>query len=176
MNKNRFIILALLIPVFIGIGQNQGKDIWEPLRYLEGTWEGKGDGMSGVSTVVQEYEFILNGNFMRMTTKSVFKPQEKNPEGEVHEDIGFFSFDRARRQFIMRGFYVEGFVNHYAGTVSEDGKTVTFETEAVENAPPGTRAKLVFVRTGERELEQSFHVAWPDRDYGCLSTNILKKK
>jgi hypothetical protein len=132
--------------------------------------------MRGVSTVIQEYTFVLGVNFLGMDTRSVFKPQEENPKGEVHEDFGIFSYDGGREKFVLRGFCVEGFVNRYVGEVSEDGMTLTFETEAVEKAPTGTRAKLVFLRKSERKLEQSFYVSLPGRDWSCMSTNYLKKK
>jgi hypothetical protein len=169
-------VLVLFLPFFVASFQTKKPDVWEPLRFLEGTWEGQGDGMSGVSMVRQEYQFILNGNFLRMKTRSEFKPQEKNPKGEIHEDVGFFSHDKARKKVVLRVFYVEGFINQYIGTISEDGKTLTFETEAIENAPPGTRAELVFQKTGVDALEQSFYVAWPGKDFSCFSTNRLKKK
>ncbi len=172
----RAIVLILVIPFLAAAFQADKGDVWKPLRFLEGHWEGRGDGMSGVSTVVQEYVFVLGGNFLRMTTKSEFKPQEKNPTGEIHEDLGIFSYDSGRGKFILRGFYVEGFVNRYVGEVTEDGRTLTFETEAVENAPSGTRAKLVFLRTDDNGLEQSFHVSFPGREWSCLSTNYLRKK
>ena len=41
-----------------------------------------------------------------MKTRSVFEPTEKNPKGEIHEDFGVFSYDRTRKTFVMRGFYV----------------------------------------------------------------------
>lgn len=173
--KRALITIGLVILV-AAIVPGQQADPWKPLRFLEGTWEGYGDGMSGRSTVVQEYAFVLKGNFLRMTTRSEFKPQEKNPKGEIHEDFGIFSYDGGRKKIVLRGFYVEGFVNRYVGETSEDGRTLTFETEAVENAPPGTKAKLVFLRKGEGELVQSFHVAFPGRDWSCMSTNSLKKK
>jgi hypothetical protein len=104
-----------------------------------------------------------------MTTRSVFKPQEKNPEGETHEDLGIFSFDRSRKVFVLRGFYVEGFVNQYVfNPFSGDGDSMEFVTENVENAPPGTKAKLVFRKTADDEIEQSFHVAFPGREYSCF--------
>ena len=173
--KNVVVVFFLLSLLAFAV-QGEDIDVWEPLRYLEGVWVGQGDGMSGVSTVTQEYRFILNGKFLRVATRSEFKPQEKNPKGEIHEDIGFFSFDRSRKKFILRGFYIEGFVNQYVGEVSEDGKTITLETETIENAPPGTRAKLILKKISENELEESFFVAWPDREFSCMTTNRLKRK
>jgi hypothetical protein len=48
-------------------------------------------------------------------------------------------------------------------------------TEAVENAPPGTQAKLIFIWDGDRTLEQSFHVAFPGREFSCFSTNRMTR-
>ncbi len=172
----KLLVVFLLTSLMALASQNNNVELWEPLRFLEGIWTGQGEGMSGISTVNQEYRFILNGEFLQMTTRSELKPQEKNQKSEIHEDIGFFSFDHTRKKFMLRGFYVEGFINQYVGDISEDGKTITFETEAIENAPPGTRAKLVFQQTSRNELEQSFFVAWPERDFSCMSTNRLKRK
>jgi hypothetical protein len=172
----KLIVMILLLSLLTFANQSEKVDVWELLRFLEGVWQGQGDGMSGISSVTQEYQFIFNGQFLQMTTKSEFKPQEKNPKGEIHEDIGFFSFDRSRKKFMLRGFYAEGFINQYIGDISEDGQIISFETEAIENAPPGTKAKLVFQKISSDELEQSFHVAWPGRDFSCMSTNTLKRK
>jgi len=174
--KKLTVILLVLPLLGAAASQNDKQDVWQPLRFLEGVWEGRGEGSSGVSAVVLVYRFILGGNFLQGTTKAQFEPQEKNPKGEVHEDIELLSYDQGRKIFVLRGFYSEGFVNHYVGQISADGSTLTFETEAVENAPKGTRAKLVFLKKGPAELEQSFHVAWPGRDYACMSTNFLKKR
>lgn len=175
--KKNLIHIVLLIPLFLFTQQDQTANPWDHLRFLEETWEGTGDGMSGVSSVIQNYLFVLNGQFIRMTTKSVFKPQEKNPKGEVHEDFGFFSFDRARNVFVLRSFYVEGFVNQYIfNPESQNGNIIDFATESVENAPPGTKAKLVFNKISEDKIEQSFHVAFPGQEFSCFSTNILQRK
>ena len=173
--KNVVVVFFLLSLLAFAV-QGEDIDVWEPLRYLEGVWVGQGDGMSGVSTVTQEYRFILNGKFLSVDTRSEFNPQEKNPKGEIHEDIGFFSFDGSRKKFILRGFYSEGFVNQYIGDILVDGKTINFETEVIENAPPGTRAKLVLKKISDNEMEESFFVAWPDRDFSCMNTNRLKRK
>jgi hypothetical protein len=171
------LFLFLLIPAILNAQGASEKDVWQPLKFLKGKWEGQGDGMSGTSVVSQEYKFILNGNFLEMRTKAVFEPQEKNPEGEVHEDFGVFSYDQFRKIFVLRSFYVEGFVNQYIHeSVSEDGMTLTFVSELIENAPAGTKAKLIFKRIDDDTIEQSFHVAFPGQEYGCLSVNTLKRK
>src|SRR5688572_25932688 len=86
---------------------------WEPLRFFVGSWTGVGDGQPGSSTVEREYSFTLNDRFLEVRNKSTYLPQGKNPKGEVHEDRGLVSWDRARRRFVFRQFHVEGFVNQY---------------------------------------------------------------
>ncbi len=175
MRIMRLLALILMLPIAVGAQAEQKVDFWEPLRFLEGSWEGQGDGMSGKSEVTQVYDFLLNGQFLQMRTRSVFEPQEKNPEGEIHEDMGVFSYDQARETFILRAFYIEGFVNTYVlSETSEDGKTLTFESEAVENAPPGTKARLIFQQKTDGELEQRFFVAFPGSEFSCFTTNQLK--
>lgn len=173
MIKKIIALLILVTSVVLATAEAE-RDVWEPLRFLEGTWQG---GEEGVSKVTQVYQFVLNGNFLHMKTRSVFEPTEKDPKGEVHEDFGIFSYDRARKTFVMRGFYVEGFVNTYVmDDIPEDGKSFTFLTEHVENAPEGTKAKLVFDVLGENEIEQSFHVAFPGREFSCFFTHHLSKR
>lgn len=177
MNRKSVYVLILLLPVMLLSQTEPDQDIWQPLRYLEGSWMGEGEGMSGTSVVEQEYSFLLQGKYLQMTTRAVFKPQEKNPKGEIHEDMGIFSYDQARKKFMLRGFYVEGFVNQYIlESVAEEGSLLTFVTEVIENAPPGTKAKLTFKRLSDSELEQSFFVAFPGQELTCLSVNTLKKK
>jgi hypothetical protein len=169
-------LVVLLIPLLAAVAQNAKPDIWKPFEYLEGVWEGRGEATSGISSVVQEYRFILGGNFIQATNRAEFKAQEKNPQGELHEDMEFISYDQGRKTHVLRGFYSEGFVNRYIGKIEDGGKSIIFETEAVENAPAGTRAKIVLRRTAPGKLEQSFYVAWPGREYSCMSTNYLTKR
>ncbi len=178
MRLNVYLLIFMLaFPAVLLAQADQNKDAWLPLRDLEGVWEGRGDGMSGFSRVTQTYQFILNGKFLQMKTKSIFKPQEKNPKGEIHEDLGIFSFDNARKKIILRGFYVEGFVNQYVlNEISEDGEIFSLLTEKIENAPEGTQAKLVFEILSSDEINQSFHVAFPGQEYTCFSVNRLKRK
>lgn len=147
-------------------------DGWTNLKYLEGIWQMKKPGVE----LTQEYSFLFKGKFLRMKTKSIFAPSEKKPKGEIHEDLGIFSYDKARKKLILRGFYSEGFVNQYLLTgISKDGKLLTFTSESLENSPKGTKAKLTFEKINDKELVQKFYVAWPNKNYACFSDNHLKK-
>jgi len=147
-------------------------DRWAGFRYLIGTWRMDTAEVSNF----QRYAFMFNGTFLRMQTRTVIKPSEQKPEGDVHEDLGIFSHDGARDTIVLRSFHSEGFVNLYVlDRVSEDGKTMTFVTESVDNAPAGTRARLTFEMIGPDEFVQKFSVAWPDKDFICYSDQRFKK-
>ncbi len=175
--SKKILILILLLPALFSAQTDQKKDVWQSLKVLEGIWEGQGDGMSGISQVTQEYKFILKGKFLQMKTSSIFEPQEKNPRGEHHEDMAVFSYDQNRKKFILRSFYIEGFVIQYLlDDMGEEEKTLTFVSENVENGPPGTKARLVFKFTKDDEMEQSFFVAFSGSEFSCFVVNNLKRK
>lgn len=174
MLKTLVFTLFLIVPV-AALAQ-EAPDPWKAFRFLEGTWTGTGEGLSGTSTVTQSYEFILGGKFLKITTRSEFPPQEKNPEGEMHEDLSIVSYDTGTKSHIMRAFYVEGFVNTYRlASVSTEG-SLTFITTDIENAPPTTKARLILRRLSDNEMEESFWVAFPGQKNTCLVTNRLKKQ
>jgi hypothetical protein len=108
------VLLVALLAVSATPQTNQKPDIWEPLKFFVGAWQGTSQGQPGQGVCVREYQFALNGKFLQVRNKSTYAPQEKNPKGEVHEDWGMFSYDRARKKFVLRQFHVEGFVNQYA--------------------------------------------------------------
>ncbi len=83
--------------------------MWEHLAFFAGSWQGTGKGQPGDSQVERVYRFILNNKFLEVRNKSTYPPQDKNPNGEVHEDIGLISFDTDRGFFVFRQFHIEGF-------------------------------------------------------------------
>ena len=171
------IILVLVLPRLLWAQAEEKEDIWQPLRPLIGEWKGKGSGASGASEIEARYEFALGDRYIEAWHRSVFEPTERKPEGAIHEDTGFISYDSGREAFILRQFHVEGFVNTYVlDSLSADGNTLVFVTEAVENAPPGTRVRWEIVFRGEDELATSFHVAWSEGDYQCFSQDVLSRQ
>jgi len=109
----RLILLLLLLPCVISAQSGNSEDIWAPLKPLIGKWEGRGEGKSGISKIEAEFRFVLREKYMEVRHKGTFEPQEKNPKGEVHEDLGFISYDSIRKKFVFRQFHVEGFINQY---------------------------------------------------------------
>ena len=168
----RFMIIIVVFPIFTLSLVAERIDRWANLRYLIGTWKIENPKV----TNTQHFSFLFNGQFIQMKTRAVFKPTAKKPKGEIHEEQGLFSYDSMSNKLVLRSFHSEGFVNTYHLTeISKDGNTLTFMSVAVENAPAGTRAKLIFQKINDRELIQKFLVAWPDKEYTCFSDNHLKK-
>lgn len=139
----RKVILLMLLAPLLGVAQETRRaDPWPPFVFFVGSWKGTGKGQPGVSKVERRYQFILDGKFMEVKHKSVYEPQPKNPKGETHEDLGFVSYDRGRKQHLFRQFHTEGFVIHYlVESISTDNKVIVFQSESIENIPSGWRAR-----------------------------------
>ena len=78
--------------------------MWTPFNFFIGLWKGSGQGKPGHSRVERKYEFVLNDKFLFVQNKSIYDPQDKNPNGEIHEDRGLISYDRARETYVFRQF------------------------------------------------------------------------
>lgn len=173
----RLLLLFALLASILFAQTEIKQDVWQPLRFFVGEWEGTVEGKSGVGKLTQQSQLVLGGQFLQMKNTATFEPQEKNPKGEVHEDWGVFSYDTNREKFVFRQFHVEGFVNQYVlDTISEDGKTLVFITEQIENISGGWRAKLTYKILNESEFQQLFELAGPKRDFACYSQSTLKRK
>lgn len=152
-------------------------DPWQPLRVLIGKWEGEASGQSGNGKTEREYKFTLNNRFIHVANKSVYPPQTQNPKGETHEDIGFISYDKSARKLILRQFHGEGFVNQYSlDTVSEDGRTFTLITTAIENIAPGWRAREAYRIVSDNEFVETFSLAEPGKDFVTYSETRFRRK
>jgi hypothetical protein len=58
--------------------------------------------------VRREYARAMNSRFIPVHNRSEYAAQEMNPKGEVHEDEGFFSFDRTRSGSCFGSFTSNG--------------------------------------------------------------------
>ncbi len=150
--------------------------IWLPLRVFIGSWEGKGGGEPGIGDYARSYQFVLNKKYIEVKNKSMYPPNKDNPNGQVHEDWGYFSYDRARRTFILRQFHIEGFVNQYKlDSISADGKKLVFVSEAIENIPPGWRAKETYEVLSEDQIRETFELAEPNKPFAVYSKVTLNR-
>jgi hypothetical protein len=182
-----FRVAAILAPAFVMSftapgepAQSPGSpanpaDLWAPIRFVVGSWEGTSSGQPGSGTVKREYRFVLRERFIEGRTISTYPPQEKNPKGEVHEDLAYFSYDRSRKTLRMRQFHVEGFVTEYAATAAGPSEIV-FDSESIENIPAGWRARETWRVTGPDSFVEVFELAEPGKEFTVYSETRLTRR
>ena len=61
-------------------------------------------------------------------------------------------------------------------SISRDGKTIVFVSEAIENIPSGWRAKETYMFSGENEFTETFELAEPNKGFELYSKAVLKRK
>ena len=153
----------------------QTEDVWAPMRFLLGTWDSTSAGQPGNGTGIREYRLVLGDRFIEVRNRTTYPPQEKNPKGEVHEDVGYISFDGTRKLFVLRQFHVEGFVNTYVAAPSGSGALV-FTSEAIENIPAGWRARETYRIVSADERIEVFELAEPGKDFSTYSEARLRRR
>ena len=95
----------------------------------------------------------------------------------MHEDLGYFSYDKSLKKFKLRQYHIEGFVNEYVlDSISPDKKTIVFQTYEIENIPKGFKAKETYRILSENEIEETFELAEPGKPFEVYSKVLLKKK
>ena len=171
------LLLVLVLSPGVVAQSAQQVDVWEPLKFFVGSWEGTAKGQAGDGKVEREYQFVLKGKYLYAKNKSTYLQQEKNPEGEVHEDWGLFSYDRGRKQFVLRQFHVEGFVNQYAlDPTASNSKTLVFVTESIENILAGWRAREIYKLLSNDEFIEVFELAAPGKEFEVYTENHFKRR
>ena len=171
------VALCVLPGVSLAAGQ-QPSGANAPLAALDpliGQWRGTSEGRPGDGTVEREYARILNSRFVHAKNRSIYPPQERNPKGEEHEDLGIFSFDRSRKRIVFRQFHVEGFVNQYVQEPPSADGTLVFVTESIENIPAGWRARETYRFIGPDEFEEVFELSEPGKPFELYSRAKLKR-
>jgi hypothetical protein len=160
------IFIVLCIPVLL-LGQGVRNDsLWLPFQPFIGQWTGTGGGEPGVGKYERTYQYVLGKNFVEVRNISKYPPSERQPQGEVHEDVGYFSYDQVNQQFRLRQFHVEGFVNDYVlDSITPDKRTIVFVTEAIENLPPGWKARETYRILDQNRMMEVFELAEPGKEY-----------
>lgn len=123
----RVTIALILLPLLSNAQMSKQDSVWLPFKNMIGKWTGTSEGQPGKGQYERSYEIVLNKKFIEVKNKSTYSPSKEHPKGEIHEDKGFISYDKARKTFVLRQFHVEGFVNQYRmESISTDGKTIVF--------------------------------------------------
>jgi len=172
--KFLFIFMALQFSLFAQ--ETQQDSTWEIFRFFIDSWDGYETGRTGFGKGGREYKLILNDKYLYFANTSIFKPQEKNPRGEIHEDWTIFSYDNIRKKYIVRQLNSEGYINKFVlDSISTDTTTFIFLTEEMENVPDGYRARLTYIIQNEDEFTEKFELAPPNKDYQLFLHNFWKR-
>lgn len=172
-----FCLFLLLVPALLSAQKNKRDSVWMPLKFFAGHWTGEGKGNAGPGKYERSYEFILAKNFIEIRNNTTYPPTETNPEGEVHKDVGYFSYDKSIRRFRLRQFHIEGFVNEFIlDSISPDQKTIVFITESIENIPRGWKARETYRILNENEFEETFELSEPGKGFAIYTIAKLVRK
>ncbi len=110
-------VASALAPAALAQDSPADTDPFAPVLPLAGTWRGESEGFGTVSDVTHRWEPVLDGKFLRLTTRSVPRPAGDAPtsdaDPEVHEDVGYVSFSDGDGQLRFHHFLSEGFVNAF---------------------------------------------------------------
>ncbi len=168
-------IVGFMYVLALWAQSNSAPEMWERVRFLVGSWVGDVEGQPGKGQSLREYHFVLGNKYLEVRNKSTYPAQPQNSKGEVHEDWGMISFDRARKKLILRQFHIEGFVNQYAVEETGDG-FVRFTSEAIENIPTGYRARETYIPNGPDSFTERFEIAEPGKDFEVYSETHFRRK
>lgn len=173
----RFLFTALLALPLAAFAQIPHDSLWSPMRYFIGSWVGEGEGKLGIGKYERSYQWALNGSFLQIRNKAAYAPQEKSPQGEIHEDIGYLSFNSVENRFMLRQFHVEGYIIEYKmDKLAADQKRYNFISFEIENIPVGWRARESYEIINQDEYVEVFELAPPGRDYEVYSKATMKRR
>lgn len=149
------LIIALAAALLAVVVQGAAPKALADLSWMVGEWEGVGEGEPGTSGSERHIDSYLDGKYIRAQGRSVYPKQEKNPKGEIHEQLVLWSFDNARSAIVMREFDTLGFVGTYVldKAASKPDRWVLV-AESLENVPQGLKARYVITRVSDDEYHE----------------------
>lgn len=171
------LFILLLFPTLLQAQTTRQDSLWLPMKFFVGEWAGVGKGESGTGNYERSYQFVLANKFIEIKNKTIYPPTDKKPKGEVHEDIGYISYDKGRKKFVLRQFHTESFVNTFIlDSISPDNKTIVFITEQIENIPTGWKARETYKIINDNEFVEIFELAEPNKDFFIYTQATFKRK
>jgi hypothetical protein len=149
-------------------------DDWAPFRFLIGEWVGEGEGMAGKGKGTFTFRPDLDGKILlRKNTNDT--PAAGGRSAIHHEDmlIVYRGPNGQRNRAIY--FDNEGHVIEYTATASDDGKSLSFLSDAAPDTP---RFRLTYVDAGNDTVKIQFDIAAPGKPdaFRTYLTGTVKRK
>lgn len=148
---------------------------WDPIRFMVGEWRGTAEGESGTGSVQRTYAFVLKDRFLQEKNVTAYAPTEKKPGGEIHEHLGYFSYDRGQKALVLRQFHQEGFVNRYVMQAGSSAPTLVFNSTEFENFDNSLKARETYTIISPDEFVEVFELAPPGKPFEVYSKTHLKR-
>lgn len=168
------IVLNVILALTIQTGFAQHK--LAQFEFLIGNWHGVETGVSGDGIGFRVYSHELGGNYMMEKNLSAFPKTDKKPKGEVHRDIGVFSYNSNKDEIVYRSFNIEGFTNIFVlvNNLSTETKFV-FITREIENNPGNWKARIIIEKISETAFKESFDIATDGENFEAYLQNHWHK-
>jgi hypothetical protein len=172
----RLALASILCCTLAAHAQPAQPDPFAPIRFFVGEWRGNASGEPGAEGAVERtYAFVLEGRFLHERNVTTYAPGEANPKGERHEHWSLFSYDRARKQIVLRQFHEESFVNTYVLARESTALRLVFTSEDFENFDDAWRGRETYELRSPDELVETFELAAPGKDFAVYSRSELKR-
>lgn len=81
----------------------------------------------------------------------------------------------ARKALVLRQFHQEGFVNQYAAAGVGGAGNLVFESEALENIPPGWKARETYEVISPNQFVETFELSMGGKPFEIYSRTTFKR-
>jgi len=149
----------LVLPAFTPAQQAPKPDAWAPYRFLVGNWTAEGHGEPGKGEGAFSFQLELRDKVLVRRNHLDFAATPQRP-AFTHEDLLVVYRDSGAAPTRAIYFDSEGFVIHYTAAFSQDGKVLTFLSNADPQAP---RQRLTYVQNEDGTLKVKFELAPPGK-------------
>lgn len=153
----------------------RGPERFPEVDWLIGEWQGYGVFKNKTTWLHKSWSYDVGGVFLHERTLDIFPPDSLSTEFEIHQDTVMWFRDTGTGALKSVTFFVEGFVTTATVTVEHGGRRYVVESTHVENAPPGMATRFTVERVGDDEIEETFELKFPEREWFEMERLTLRR-